>query len=157
MEAEVIFSHGLHLLIFANQQTHRQQDTCVRAVSPEFLVCSPQGKKQQLLSPQYVFWVPLAQQWQVGVCADILSLCLGAKQLLQWGLFWVSTSLTSSSINHRQGCWALPLVAASRCGYHLPFNLEEESMCKVTYSLCQKLVHWTSSKIITKESQQDED
>lgn len=77
---EVIISLRLHLLIFSNQHTHRQQVTCVQAVSPELLMCSPDGKGQQLLSPCYIFWVPLARQWQVGVCAGLLSLSLGAKK-----------------------------------------------------------------------------
>lgn len=75
-------------------------------------------------------------------------LCRPFKSLFRsQEIFQIGTLLTSSSLNLRQSFHMPPLVASSGylCGYHLPFGLEEKSTCDVTYSLCEKLVHWTSS------------
>lgn len=55
--------------------------------------------------------------------------------------------VTSAYTNLRQGYQGLLLVPSSGylCGCHLLFGLKEESMCNVTYSLCVKFVHRTSS------------
>lgn len=104
----------------------------------------PRGKgTTATVAPRSVLWLPLEKQWQIGVCPLLLRLPLGAKQLLLWG--HLIALLSSSSINLRQGCQALPLVVSSGYlfGYHLPFGLEGESTSNV--SLCVKFVHWTSS------------